>query len=82
MNVMNVLMTLVVVIALAGVIAATASSYVPSVRPLLWLALAEYLTCAGAQIVYSRVVVQGGDLTLYADTGAAGQARSNGSAYR
>lgn len=63
-------MSAVVVILFAGIIAAVAASYPRELRRWIWLAFIEYLVCAGAQLFYARVLVNGGDTLLYARTGA------------
>src|SRR5262249_30666198 len=64
----DVLMTASVLITLAVLVALTARNQKRSLRPLLWFALIEYVTCAAAEIIYVRSV--GGDMLLYLSTGA------------
>lgn len=63
-------MTLVVVLGLAGVVAALSVTFPRAIRPWVWLAFGEYLLCAGAQLFYSRAIVGGGDTLRYAEVGA------------
>jgi hypothetical protein len=65
----DVLMTAVVVLLLAAVTALLSLGHEPSMRSWIWIALAEHLVCAAAQLFYSRVVVGGGDTILYAQAG-------------
>jgi hypothetical protein len=66
----DVLMPILVVLALAVVTAALSTSYPRAMRPWVWLALAEYLGCAVAQLFYSRIINEGGDTLYYSESGA------------
>jgi hypothetical protein len=66
----DVFLTMLVVMILAALIAIIARYNPRSLRPLIWLALLEYMLCTMAQLIYSRVVVEGGDALYYARTGA------------
>ncbi|MBX3205807.1 MAG: hypothetical protein KF764_12110 [Labilithrix sp.] len=65
----NAVITLVAVLALTGIIVGISTTFPRAMRPWVWLSLAEYLLCVVAQLVYSRVIVGGGDMVLYASTG-------------
>lgn len=60
--------TLVVVVGFAIITGVIAAGHDRSMRPLLWIALAEYILCAGAQIAYGHSV-NGGDSFYYCDFG-------------
>jgi hypothetical protein len=67
----DLLQTALVVIVFILVVAFLARGYSRSLRPLLWLALAEYLACAAAAFFYVAFVKGGGDMLTYAHVGAA-----------
>jgi len=41
------------------------------VRPLVWLAYGEYILCTIVQMVWTRLIVEGGDTLLYTERGGA-----------
>lgn len=58
------------VIAALGVITAfVALAQDRAMRAWVWLGLAEYLFCGGAQLVWMRLIVEGGDATAYTHRG-------------
>ncbi|CAN5909980.1 hypothetical protein BH11MYX4_BH11MYX4_00320 [soil metagenome] len=65
----DIVFTLVVVLLLALITGMLTLRFPRPMRPYVWIALAEYLFCAAAQLYYSRVVVQGGDTMIYAQIG-------------
>jgi hypothetical protein len=66
----DVVATFLVLVTLSAVAALVASSFPRSMRPWVWFAFVEYLLCAIAQLVYSRVLVEGGDMLYYTSGGA------------
>lgn len=61
------LMTLGVIVFLALLTAARASKYTQAMRPWLWIALAEYILCAAAQLVFARA--ESADSNYYRQAG-------------
>ncbi len=57
-----------VVIVVAGITAVVSTRFPRAMRQWVWLALAEYLVCVVAQVVFTRSV-GGGDMLFYAETG-------------
>ena len=66
----DIVVTSLVILALAGITAAIAAGSSRQLRPWVWLGLAEYMICAAAQLIWSRVIVQGGDTVAYSHRGA------------
>jgi hypothetical protein len=66
---LDIVMTAMIVVILAGVTGLVASTFPVPMRRLVWLAFAEYLLCAAAQMFYSRVIVEGGDALHYGKGG-------------
>lgn len=64
-------MTAAVILFHAGLLAAMATQFSHAMRRWVWFAFAEYLACAVGQLVYSRVIVHGGDTLHYAQSGLA-----------
>lgn len=67
----DVTMSLVVLLVCAAILAALAPTHIRAVRPWLWLALLEHVVASIGQLIYSRVIVHGGDTFLYSESGAA-----------
>jgi hypothetical protein len=65
----DILTTMVVVIVLAAVTGIASARFPRAMRPWLWLALAEYLACGVAQLLYAQAV-GGGDTVYYAKVGS------------
>lgn len=63
-------MSAIVVIVFGTIVGVIAASYPQPLRRWVWLAFAEYLACAAAQLFYARAIIGGGDTLLYARTGA------------
>jgi len=66
----EILATALVVIFLAGATALFSRSFPREMHRWIWIALGEYLLCATAQLLYSRVLVGGGDAYYYGEGGA------------
>lgn len=65
----DLVVALLVVALLAVIVLFVSLRFPQSLRRLIWLGFFEYLLCTVAQLVYSRVIVGGGDMLLYTTMG-------------
>lgn len=66
---LNLVIAILVVFAMAAAITFASTGHARPMRQWLWIALFEYLVCGVAQLIYTRLIINGGDSLFYARLG-------------